>query len=94
MKHLLQHKQSQVIGLCILHVFHMPTKCAHLFPLKWLQLPRRQGKMKRAWVPPINLLMAAALLTISCIHYLAKPTGRHLALGCTADDGFQLGMGT
>jgi hypothetical protein len=40
-----------------------------------LQPPRQQAKSKRAWVPPIHLLIAAVLLLVSCLHYLAKPTG-------------------
>jgi hypothetical protein len=42
----------------------------------WLQPPRKQVKSGRAWVPPVHLLVAAALLLLSCLHYLAKPTGK------------------
>ena len=41
----------------------------------WLQPPRKQAKSRRAWVPPVHLLVAAALLLLSCLHFLAKPTG-------------------
>lgn len=34
-----------------------------------------QAKTRGAWVPPAHLLVAAALLLISCIRYLHKPTG-------------------
>ena len=36
---------------------------------------RKQASVKRSWVPPWNVLLAAALLLVSCLHYLAGPTG-------------------
>jgi hypothetical protein len=49
-------------------------------PAPWLQPLRKQGKSRRAWVPPAHLLVAAALLLVSCLHYLAKPTGGSTAV--------------
>ena len=41
--------------------------------------PRPRAGVGGAWVPPAHLLAAAALLLVSCIQYLHKPTG---AAGC------------
>ena len=41
---------------------------------------RKQAALKRSWLPPWNILLAAALLVISCVHYLAGPTGSLLVL--------------
>ena len=36
---------------------------------------RRPPAVKRSWVPPRPILVAAALLVVSCVHYLHGPTG-------------------
>jgi len=36
---------------------------------------RRQGRTRRSWLPPWNVLAAAALLVVSFVHYLAGPSG-------------------
>ncbi len=36
---------------------------------------RRPAAAKRSWVPPKPILVAAALLLVSCVHYLHGPTG-------------------
>jgi len=40
-----------------------------------LTFPRARSRGKRSWLPPPHILLAAALLVISLVHYLAKPTG-------------------
>ena len=54
------------------------SRMSCMVPSFWLQPPRKQVKSKRAWMPPVHLLAAAALLLLSCLHYLAKPTGDSL----------------
>lgn len=43
---------------------------------------RKQGVVKRSWLPPWNIVLAAVLLLISCVHYLAGPTGACQSAGC------------
>ena len=40
-----------------------------------LKLARQPVAVSRSWVPPAPILVAAALLVISCVHYLHGPTG-------------------
>jgi hypothetical protein len=37
--------------------------------------PRRLSPSMRSWMPAASTLVAVALLMLSCLHYLAKPTG-------------------
>ena len=39
--------------------------------------PRQLPASARSWVPSASTLLAAALLALSCLHYLAKPTGQN-----------------
>ena len=41
--------------------------------------PRQLPPSVRSWVPPASTLLAVALLALSCLHYLAKPTGERPA---------------
>lgn len=40
-----------------------------------LAFPRERSRGKRSWLPPPHILVAAALLVVSLVHYLARPTG-------------------
>jgi hypothetical protein len=60
---------------------HMVAGLNDVVDVLWLQPPRKQVKSKSAWIPPAHLLVAAALLLVSCLHYLAKPTGAHRSTG-------------
>lgn len=37
--------------------------------------PRRLPPSVRSWAPPPSTLLATLLLAVSCLHYLAGPTG-------------------
>ena len=38
--------------------------------------PRQLSASARSWVPSASTLVAVTLLALSCLHYLAKPTGQ------------------
>ena len=40
-----------------------------------LTAARQPAAVRRSWVPPKPVLAAAALLVVSCVHYLHGPTG-------------------